>query len=171
MVKHCPQLSSTWPRSVPSWKVNLTYSPVICQYLTLIWQKKKGFGTASAARRGVCAASCLHFFGPSAISDNLIVFAYVRSRKAFRNGRRVVTIICKQKRRNSSRRNTSQPAGLRVALAVCTEHIHKPHIGIVNYLHKEWYKNYLSIYQHYDAPTCEMCNVVDSDSSEHGDGW
>lgn len=57
MVKHCPQLGSTWPRSVHFWKVKLTYFPVICQYLTLIWQKKKAFGTASSAHSGVCFLS------------------------------------------------------------------------------------------------------------------
>jgi len=57
MVKHCPQLGSTWPRSVHFWKVKLTYFPVICQYLTLIWQEKKAFGTAFVARSGVCFLS------------------------------------------------------------------------------------------------------------------
>lgn len=57
MVKHCPQLGSTWPRSVHFWKIKLTYFPVICQYLTLIWQQKKAFGTDSSAHSGVCFLS------------------------------------------------------------------------------------------------------------------
>lgn len=44
MVTHCPQLGSTLPRSVRFWKVDLTYFLVICQRLTLIWQKIKAPG-------------------------------------------------------------------------------------------------------------------------------
>lgn len=40
--------------------------------------------------------------------------------------------------------------GLKVLQSfVCIEHIHETHIAIVNYLHKDWYENYTSIYQHY----------------------
>lgn len=71
MVKHCPQLGSTWPRSVHFWKINPTYFPVICQYLTLIWQQKNPFGTALCAHCGRAFLVCLrwqrllYFMSPS----------------------------------------------------------------------------------------------------------
>lgn len=56
------------------------------------------------------------------------------------------------------------------ALFVCPEHIHKPHIGIVNYLQKEWYENYLSIYQHYNFwhSKCAMLLTVTVQNMEEG---
>lgn len=81
MGKHCPQLGSTWPRSVHFWKVKLTYFPVICQYLTFIWQEKKAFGTACRVHSALCflsASSDDTLFGTTSI------FAFLGSSETFR---------------------------------------------------------------------------------------
>ena len=58
------------------------------------------------------------------------------------------------------------------ALDVCAEHIHKKlHIGIVNYLHREWYENYLSIYQHYNSWHAKCAMLLTVTVQNVGDRW
>lgn len=58
------------------------------------------------------------------------------------------------------------------ALDVCAEHIHKKlHIGIVNYLHREWYENYLSIYQHYNSWHAKCVMLLTVTVQNVGDRW
>lgn len=199
MGKRCPQLGSTWPRSVLFWKVKLTYFPVICQYLTLIWQQKKALGTAS---HGVCfllaslddtlfgTISFLSLFGSERHSEQ--IFWHKKSTGASQHHINTIThtfihwrqrLPSKVPPAHQDHTSThcwlcplgqfgvqwlvqghfsSLTAGIRNqttnlltllshGLQYYTENSCEPHNQTVNYLHKERYENYLSIYQHYNA--------------------
>ena len=153
MVKHCPQLGSTWPRSVHFWKVKMTYFPVICQYLTLIWQQKKSIWHGPRAHR------CLRFLSASsdgALSETISFrsrtdSAWLSKLISMRVWRLSVVVMISMRIWRTAvhwQKKRASLAGLEV--------LHDaPLVSLLSELSiiyiNEWSKNHLSIYQ--------RCNV------------
>lgn len=125
----------------------------------------------------VVCASCLHLWMILCLRPSYL-FAYVGFRMTFKADfdENVKTTCCHNNFQTIWRtavhwqKKKTKLTGWGVLCFFCLR-IHMPHIGIVNYLHKEWYENYLSIYQHYNFWHAKCAMLLTVTVHNMGDGW